>query len=55
VKEGIDLNVLKVSVQIMPGANQAYALTFANSSTKQVTKGQHSAAIGTRPAGYSVT
>jgi hypothetical protein len=38
VKEGIDVNVYKVSVQIAPGANQAYVLTFANSSTMPVAK-----------------
>jgi hypothetical protein len=38
VKAGIDVNVYKVSVQIAPGANQAYGLTFANSSTKPVIK-----------------
>jgi hypothetical protein len=38
VKEGIEVNVYQVSVQIAPGANQAYTLTFANSSTKPVVK-----------------
>jgi hypothetical protein len=38
VEAGVDVNIYKISVQIAPGANQAYALTFANSSTKQVTK-----------------
>jgi hypothetical protein len=38
VKAGIDVNVYKVSVQIAPGANQAYVLTFANSSTQPVVK-----------------
>jgi len=38
VKEGIEVDVYQVSVQIAPGANQAYTLTFANSSTKPVVK-----------------
>jgi hypothetical protein len=38
VKEGIEVNVYQVSVQIAPGANQAYTLTFANGSTKPVVK-----------------
>jgi hypothetical protein len=38
VKPGIDVNVYKVSVQIAPRANLAYALTFANSSTEPVVK-----------------
>jgi hypothetical protein len=38
VKEGIQVNVFKVSVQIAPGANQAYVLAFANSATKPVAK-----------------
>jgi hypothetical protein len=38
VKEGIEVNVYQVSVQIAPGANQAYTLTFANSSAKPVVK-----------------
>jgi hypothetical protein len=46
VIEGIDLNVFKVSVQITPAANQAYALTFANSSAKPVTK-QWGLVVGT--------
>ena len=38
VQEGIDVNVYQVSVQIAPGANQAYVLTFANSSSTSETK-----------------
>jgi hypothetical protein len=38
VQEGIEVNVYKVSVQIAPGTNQAYVLTFANSSTQPVAK-----------------
>ena len=38
VTEGVDVNVYKVSVQVAPGANQAYVLTFANSSTMPVAK-----------------
>lgn len=56
---GINLNVFKVSVQIAPGQNRAYALTFANSATTQVTK-PGGLVIGTsvcswppRPAGAS--
>jgi hypothetical protein len=37
-KEGIDVNVYKVSVQVAPGANQSYVLTFANSSTTSLAK-----------------
>jgi hypothetical protein len=46
VKEGIDLNVFKISVQITPAVNQPYALTFANSATTPVTK-QWGLVIGT--------
>jgi hypothetical protein len=38
VKEGIDVYVYKVSVQIAPAGNQAYVLAFANSSTQPVAK-----------------
>jgi hypothetical protein len=38
VKEGIDVMVYKVSLAVVPGANQQYALSFANSSTKRVAK-----------------
>jgi hypothetical protein len=38
VKAGIDVNVYQVSVQIAPGANQAYVLTFANGATTPVAK-----------------
>jgi hypothetical protein len=38
VKDGIDVYVYKVTVQIAPPANKAYALTFANSATTPVTK-----------------
>ena len=37
-KDGIDVNVYKISIQIAPGANQQYALSFANSSAKPVAK-----------------
>jgi hypothetical protein len=36
--EGIDVDVYKVSVQVAPGANQSYVLTFANSSTTSQAK-----------------
>jgi hypothetical protein len=36
--EGIDLYVYKVSVQVAPGANKSYVLTFANSSTTPLAK-----------------
>jgi hypothetical protein len=53
VKEGIDVNVYKVSVQIAPGANQAYELEFANSSSKPVTKswGLVTGSLASAPAG----
>jgi hypothetical protein len=38
VKDGVDVNVYKVTVQIAPAANKAYALTFANSATTPVAK-----------------
>jgi hypothetical protein len=38
VKDGIDVYVYKVTVQIAPPANKAYALTFANSATTPVAK-----------------
>jgi hypothetical protein len=34
--KGTDLNIYPVSVQIVPPANQGYALTFASSSTEKV-------------------
>jgi hypothetical protein len=38
VAEGIDVYVYKVSVQVAPGANQSYVLTFASSSTTPLAK-----------------
>jgi hypothetical protein len=38
VKAGIDVTVCKVSIKIMPPANQVSTLSFANSSTKPVMK-----------------
>ena len=38
VKDGIDVYVYKVTVQIAPAANKEYALTFANSATTPVAK-----------------
>jgi hypothetical protein len=38
VQQGINEDVYKVSVQIAPGGNKAYVLTFANSSTQPVAK-----------------
>jgi hypothetical protein len=37
-KDGIDVMVYKVSMAVVPGANQQYALSFANSSTQHVVK-----------------
>jgi len=36
--EGVDVYVYKVSVQVAPGGNQSYVLTFANSSTTPLAK-----------------
>jgi hypothetical protein len=38
VAEGVDVYVYKVSVQVAPGANQSYVLTFASSSTTPLAK-----------------
>jgi hypothetical protein len=38
VKDGIEVNVYKVSIAVVPGANQQYALDLANSSTRSVAK-----------------
>jgi hypothetical protein len=38
VKEGIDVNVYKVSLQVVPAANKQYLLHFANSAQKKVVK-----------------
>ena len=37
-KDGIDVMVYKVSIQIAPAANQAYQLLFANAAGKPMTK-----------------
>jgi hypothetical protein len=38
VKDGIDVNVYKVSISVAPGANKAYTLNFANSSHAKTVK-----------------
>jgi hypothetical protein len=38
VKDGIDVMVYKVTVEVVPAANQQYSLKFANSSQKNVMK-----------------
>ena len=38
VKDGIDVLVYKVSISVVPAANRAYSLMFANSSNKPVVK-----------------
>jgi hypothetical protein len=38
VKDGIDVMVYKVHMQIAPGANQAFQLMFANAAGKSMTK-----------------
>jgi len=38
VKDGIDVMVYKVSIQMAPAANEAYMMSFANSSNKHVVK-----------------
>jgi hypothetical protein len=38
VKDGIDVNVYEVNIQVAPPANQQYALNFADSPTKKVVK-----------------
>ena len=38
VKDGIDVNVFKVSISVAPAANAQYGLHFANSATTQVAK-----------------
>jgi hypothetical protein len=38
VKDGIEVSVYKVSIAVLPGANQQYALHFANSSTTSIVK-----------------
>jgi len=38
VKDGIDVFVYKCHMEVVPAANQAYALMFANSSNKPVAK-----------------
>jgi hypothetical protein len=38
VKDGVDVYVYKVSVQLAPAANKAYVLTFANSATTPMAK-----------------
>jgi len=38
VKDGIEVNVYKVTIHVVPAANQAYTLHFANSATKPVVK-----------------
>ena len=45
-KDGIDVMVYKISLGVAPGANQQYALSVANSSTKPVSK-QWGLIIGT--------
>ncbi len=37
-KDGIDVNVYKISMQIAPGANLAYTMSHANSASKNVVK-----------------
>jgi hypothetical protein len=37
-KDGSEVLVYKISIAVVPGANQQYALSFANSSTQHVTK-----------------
>jgi hypothetical protein len=46
VKDGIDVLVYKVSMQIAPGANQQYALNFATAAAKPVVK-QWGLVVGT--------
>jgi hypothetical protein len=50
VKDGIDVNVYKVSVSVVPAANQQYSLHFADSAVKPVVK-SWGLVVGTRPAG----
>jgi hypothetical protein len=38
VKDGIDVNVYKVSIKVVPAANKAYTLHFANSASKNTIK-----------------
>jgi hypothetical protein len=38
VKDGIDVNVYKITVGVVPAANQAYSLHFANSSEQSAVK-----------------
>jgi hypothetical protein len=38
VKDGIDVNVYKVSIAVLPSAHQVYSLKLSNSSTKTVVK-----------------
>jgi hypothetical protein len=38
VRDGIDINVYKISISVQPAANQQYSLHFANSSAKPVVK-----------------
>lgn len=37
-KDGIDVMVYRISLKLAPGANQQYALSFANSSSQHVAK-----------------
>lgn len=38
VKDGVDVMVYKVAISVVPAANQAYALAFANSENKPTVK-----------------
>ena len=38
VKDGIDVNVYKITLAVVPAANHAYSLQFANSSARKVVK-----------------
>jgi hypothetical protein len=49
VKDGIDVDLYKVSISVAPAANQQYSLVFANSADKPVVK-SWGLVVGTLPA-----